>query len=259
MSLRHGDSGTLDTGLLVRYMHGELEESHAQAISAHLADCVACRSLVSTLEADMRRASGAIREAAWDQPAPDEWNAVLATVTRTTRTRQRDRRVRIAAGWILVAGAAASLASAPVRAWIAERLAFEPAREMPPVTAAGQSDDHASLSFTPDGSELSVAIATTQAGGSLTVSFAESEKATVTVTGGGTEHLTWTGSGIRIANGADAQASYRIEVSRSIERVLVRIGDAEALSFDRTVTGERPVEIELHSGSVRNETARDEP
>jgi hypothetical protein len=258
MNLRHGDSGTLDAGLLVQYVHGELEESRAQAVAAHLAACVACRSLVSTLEADMRRASDALREAAWDQPAPDEWNALLSNVTRTARARQRDRRTRIAAGWILVAGAAASLASAPVRAWIAEKLAFQSAREAPAVAAASQSDGRASLSFTPDGSELSVTIATQQAGGSLSVTFAESEKATITVTGGGTEHLTWTPGGVEIANDANARASYGIEVSHGIERVLVRIGDAGAVSFDRTVIGERPVEIALHTGIVRNEPHRDE-
>jgi hypothetical protein len=258
MSLRLGNSGTLDSGLLVQYLHGELDETGVQAVAGHVAACDACRSLVASLDAEMRRASDALRAAAWEQPAPDEWRGVLDGVIRTARSRQRGRRMRIAAGWILVTGAAASLASAQVRGWIAEKLAFDAEPTMPVASVQDPSGGHASLSFVPTRPELIIAVATKQTAGSLAIAFTDSARTGITVTEGGTEHLTWSGNGVRIANVADSEASYGITVSHGVERVIVRIGDDGPMSFDRAPPPDRSARVDLSTGTVRNDAPRDE-
>ena len=260
MNLRHGPSGTLDAGLLVQYLHDELDPSVERSVAVHVDTCVACRSVVESLEGGMRRTSVALRTAAHDQPEANEWRAVLGRVQAATGNRVRAKRMRIAAGWILALAGAASLASSPVRGWIAERLATIAGNDSSAAIDrdATRSGGTATVTFVPAGSHLEIVIDSIQAAGSLTVRFTDGDNVDVGVSGGATEHLTWSRTGIRIANVSLAAASYAVSVSHGVERVSIRVAGADPIELSRHEQGKGTVEIALGTGAVRIPPSRDE-
>lgn len=260
MNLRHGPSGTLDAGLLVRYLHGELDPSVERSVAVHLETCVACRSAVESLEHGMRKTSVALRTAAHDQPEANEWSAVLDSVHAAVGHRLRAKRVRIAAGWILALAGAASLASSPVRGWIAERLATIAGDDSSAAIdrATTRPGGTATVTFVPAGSHLEIVVDSIQAAGSLSVRFTDGDKVDIGVSGGATEHLTWSRDGIRIANVPLAAASYAVSVSHGVERVSVRVAGADPIELSRHEQGKDAVAIALETGAVRIPASRDE-
>jgi hypothetical protein len=260
VNLRHGPSGKLDAGLLVRYLHGELDPSVERAVAVHLDTCEACRSVLESLEGGMRRTSVALRTAAYDQPEEDDWSAVLDRVRAGMGHRLRAKRMRNAAGWILALAGAASLASSPVRGWIAERLATIAGNDSSAAIDrdATRSGGTATVTFVPAGSHLEIVVDSIQAAGSLTVRFTDGDKVDIGVSGGATEHLTWSRNGIRIANVPLAAASYAISVSHGVERVSVRVAGADPIELSRHEQGRGTVHIALETGAVRNPASRDE-
>ncbi|HUF70690.1 MAG TPA: zf-HC2 domain-containing protein [Longimicrobiales bacterium] len=259
MNLRHAPSGTLDAGLLVRYLHGELDPSVERSVAVHIDTCVACRSVVESLEEGMRRTSVALRTAAHDQPEANEWIAVLDRVHAGMGHRVRAKRMRVAAGWILALAGAASIASSPVRGWIAERLATIAGDDS---SAAIDRDatrgGMAAFTFVPAGSHLEIVVDSIQAAGSLTVRFTDGDNVDIGVSGGATEHLTWSRNGIRIANVPLAAASYVVSVSHGVERVSVRVAGADPIELSRHEQGKDTVDIALETGAVRKPASRDE-
>jgi hypothetical protein len=260
VNLRHGPSGTLDAGLLVRYLHGELDPSVELSVAVHLDLCEACRSAVESLEGGMRRTSVALRTAAHDQPEANEWSAVLDRVHAAMGHRLRAKRMRIAAGWILALAGAASLASSPVRGWIAERLATMAGNDSSATIDrdAPRSGGTATVTFVPTGAYLEIVVDSIQTAGSLTVRFADGDKVDIAVSGGATEQLTWSRNGIRIANVSLAAASYAVTVSHGVERVSVRVAGADPIELSRHEQGNSTVHIALETGAVRNPASRDE-
>jgi hypothetical protein len=260
MTLPHDADATVGEALLVQYLHGELDAHASNELSGHLAQCDACRILADSLEQSARRASEALLASRYDEPDPREWQAVLDAIRTAAIARRRATHLRIAAGWIIAIAAIASLASAPVRAWITERWASiidnETIAEQSPTPP--ERPGTVALSFEPEGPNLEIAFETTQSAGTLTVRFSDATTVSVAVSGGAEEQLGWRQSGIQIANAPGSAASYQLTLARAVQRVSVRIGSHEPIDLLRTETGDAAVEIGLHNGRVRNPASRDE-
>lgn len=264
MSPVHGTSETVEPGLLVRYLDGELGEAEERELARHLAACPACRSLAADLEARADRVSAALRTADFEVPDAEEaWRRVEAARAGQAGGRPRFATPLLAAGLALAFVATAVVASAPLRTWMAERWpgAAEPGSERAAPEAAPEDGQagHAALDFQPGGPELEVVLAAAQAGGTLTLRFGDAGAATVSVSGGGTERLTVGDGGLRIDNVATARASYDLLLPSTVERASVRIGGGPALEVTRGAVGADPVVLDLERGTVvRNPPARDE-
>jgi hypothetical protein len=216
-----------------------------------------CRSRLASLEAGSARVRSALRSADFPAPHADEWQAVLAAARTGGAQRRRVRVWRTAAGGLLVLASAAALATAPVRAWVAERWATIAGDGAPASVGSEPADPgRAALAFQPDGPTLEIAIETSQAGGVLSVRFTGAASARATVTDGGTEQLAVGGHTLRIANDAGSRATYDIVLPARVDRVSVRIGARAPIAVSRA---EGLASFSLRSGQrVRNEPPRDE-
>jgi len=259
MNLHHAPSAVLETELLVQYLHGALGAAEVAGISKHLASCEACRSTCAALETRMRRASDVLGLA--DHAAPDrqEWLTILDAVRERAARGRRKARLLMAAGFILTTVAAASLASAPVRAWITDHWARVSGGKVAE-PAAPDARSLAGLQFTVRGPDLDITFGTAQSDGALHMRFTEEDQVDVAVSDGGSEQLT-TGeiTGIRVANQANATASWDVRAPAGIERVRIRIGRREPIELDRATYGRNVIEVSLVDGAVRNRGRRDEP
>jgi hypothetical protein len=261
VSVEHGPAGTADAGLLVRHLHGELDEADARDVSDHLAGCEACRTLARALEARTRRVSDALRQADFPEPDEHEWRRVLGAVRDDSATRKRPHRGLLAAGWVLAVVTTAGLASASVRGWVADRWEGVFGDGAPPTAPAADAGapGRADLSFRPAGPELSVLLESRQAGGTLTLRFVDGSTATVSVSGGGEERLAVGDGGIRIGNMSGSRASYELTVPSHVERVLVGIGGLEPVEVARAANSGQPIAVDLVQGVVvRSPTSHDE-
>lgn len=259
MTAGHDRSGLLDTGLLVQYLHGELDDHTRTDIDRHIAGCDACREHLITLSARLERLSSTLHSAAFDVPAESAWYAVRRVVhADRAGSCPSDSRYRRAAGWIFLFAAAGSLAVTPVRAWIAGQWSLLAGRsESAPAPTAAPAAGSASVTFDLVGPELRVTFAERQSAGHAVVRFTDTSQATISVSGGGTERISWSRDEVRVDNGPDATASYTITLSRRIDRVVLRVGGAGPIRMDRAGVGEDPIEINLEEG-VRNRSVRDE-
>ena len=261
MRIEHGREGTLEEGVLVAWLDGELEGAERQAVSAHLEACEPCAVRAAALEARSGRIRSALDRADPAGPTEAEWREVLETA------RRRDRRTvphapfgisaprwRKAAGWILALAAAGALTTTPVRAWIGDRWdAMRAVGELAPTIAPppeSPADGRAELSFETRGPELDVMVQTAQVEGTMTVRFGDDGDATVRVLGGGTEHLTVGGAGLRIANDPASTTSYELVAPEGVARVVVAVGARPVVVAERGAP-DGPVVVDLSSGRVR--------
>jgi hypothetical protein len=259
LTLQHDVSGTVGEGRLVQYLHGELDAHTANELYSHLAQCPACRSLADSLEQRARQASEALLVSRYEEPDAREWQAVLDAIRATARARQRTRHLRIAAGWIITIAAIASLASAPLRAWIAERWAtIIDSETVDHSPTPPERSGTVALSFEPEGPNQTITFEKTQSAGTLTVRFSDAPTINLAVSGGAEEQLGWRRNGIRIENTSNSAASYDLMLAHGVQRVSVHIGTLEPITLLRSASGETPAVIGLNDGHVRNPAARDE-
>lgn len=254
MSLEHIAGATLDDALLVRRLHDELDDDARHALDLHLARCEGCAARLAGLATREQRTRDVLRTVDFDVP---DLARLLEQVRAVATERRKATRLRIAAGWILAVLAAGALATAPVRAWIAERLAsLQGDAPAAPAAVTQPEAGSASLRFSPSGPGIAVTIARLQTTGTLTVRFAEGDAAEVRVTGRGLDALTVGRLDMRIDNDAQSTASWEITLPRVVEHADVHLGTMEAVRIAR---GE-PVRIALDSGRrVRTDSVRDEP
>jgi hypothetical protein len=258
MNLQHENGGTLEDGLLVQYLHGELDAEMQQALAAHLDRCPPCRAQSDRLQQRMRDATDALQLSAFPEPRPQEWRALLASVRREAAARRRAARLRLAAGWIIGVAALAGAASSPVRAWIAQRWSNANSDAQPAVQIDQQTPGTAGLTFVPGGTVLEVNLESTQSGGFLALRFTEDPLVNVSVAGGASEQFAWGRNVVRIINQTRSSASYTVTVARSVERVTVQVGQLPPIALSRSTVGTETVEIGLTTGAVRNSAPRDE-
>ena len=273
MSLEHEGSGTLEAGLLVRYVDGELDDAEEREVARHLAACDACRGRAADLEERSQHVSKTLQSADFTVPEGGERTEVRGVVSRP-RSRQAgsrpgtvDRRVSttlLAACLALVFVGTAVVASAQIRSWMTAVWGGAPdAVEDAGVPAAARGGDpepgRAALEFRPAGPALDVVLGTIQAGGVLVVRFAHGESATVSVAGGGTERLSVGGDGLRIDNAAGARTSYELILPAHVRRVSVGVGDREPVEWSRTDAA-GPLAVDLRQGTVvRTPPPHDDP
>lgn len=260
----HGAAETVDRGLLVRYLHGELEEGAAGELERHLDACGTCRELADALEARERRVAGALRSADHSGPDATEWRAVLRRVRVRAARRRRGVRLLRAAGWALAFLAAGTLAVAPVRAWVTAQwhrvVGGGPPPAAAPAPAPGREPGQAALAFRPAGASLDIVVEATQEAGILTLRFGDGERVRVSVAGGGEERLTVGERGLRIVNVSTSRADYEVDLPSAVTRVTVRIGGLESVEVTRRTAAAAPLAIDLSRGAiVRNPPSRDIP
>jgi hypothetical protein len=259
VNVQHDAGGTLEAGLLVRHLHGELDAVAARAVAAHIAGCDACRTAAAAIAARTRSVSNALQAADFDQPSPGTWRAVREALRSAPPAHPRLPRLAIAALCVLFAVAAASMASATVRAWVADqwfRVSGEPAQR---ARATDANIGRAALAFRPVGPELQVTFETKQAAGTLTLRFTDEQTATVVVDGGAAEQLAVGGRSVHVANASGSRASFTVTLPQVVERVHVRIGTNDTVTLRRGVVDEGEVAIALDSGVVvRKQRARDD-
>ena len=248
-------NGSPDDAQLVRYLHGELDADDVTAMVRHLDACADCRDRADQLRDRMHRLGDALRAADFDPPPAGEWADVLDTDRVRGASRRRAATFRIAAGWVMIAGAAVALLAPPVRAWIAERVATFTTTPDAHLTAPAADSDAAAIAFEPVGPELIIDVAAHQAAGTLAIRFGTGTAAHVTVRGEGDERLTVGTRTLRIDNHAASQASYDIVLPASIERATVHVAGAAPLIAERA---DGAATIALGDGSVRTPGARDE-
>lgn len=244
----------LEEGDLVRLLGDELSTHERAAAEAHLGSCDACAARLSRCGADLEEATrllNALPVAAVD-PArrARSLEAVRGAVTRhaghvapaapVTRTRfDRGRRfipstalARAAAvAGLLVAG---GVAASPAGAWIVDRVRdlIQPAQ---PVTVAEPEPStlpaHSSVvAFTPVGTELVLEFNSAQEHGELVLRIDAAPGASATVTGGeGDLDVVVLPGALRIRNDYDMAARYEVVVPAHLERLRVRVGDAEEM------------------------------
>jgi hypothetical protein len=259
MTEPHETGQTLAAGLLVQYLHGELDAQQETGVSEHLAVCQPCRTLVESLQVRMRAASDVLRLSAFEAPGTVEWQRLLESVRAAAPARQKAARLRLAAGWIIGLGTVAGLSSSPVRAWMAERWTnlIQDAPAPGQLQHDGQATGQAGLIFEPERDRLDIAFQTTQPGGTLIVRYTDATTVSVTVTGGHTEQLAWRRGSVRIVNQPDARASYLVTLPRSVERVSIRVGGLDRIDLARRELGDSLV-IGLQHGAVRKPEHHDE-
>jgi hypothetical protein len=253
----HNAGDTVDTGLLVRLLHGELDAQQESELTQHLTVCPYCRALADALQLRLQEASTALQLAAHDAPAAAEWQAMLQTLRAGAGAGRRAARVRIAAGWIIALLAVTGLSRAPVRAWLAQRWGLMSAAPAAVPEPPAQSVGRAGLVFAPGSTRLDVAVQTTQPAGALVLRYTDEATVQVTVSGGGTEQLAWRRGSIRIVNQPDARASYYIALPRSVQRLSVQVGRMDVVNLSQSELQDSLV-IGLEARAVRKPASRDE-
>lgn len=258
MTIRHDRSATLGAGLIVQYLHGELSADVRADVAGHLEACPACARLAAEIEARTHRLSDTLRSADFEAPPAAEWTSMLAGIQATAAARRRNRRLRIAAGWIAVALASGVLVSAPLRAWLVDRWTDLVDTNDPAVPV--MAPNRFGLAFTPVTAELTVSTSATQADGAIHVRFTEGDTARVSVTAGTDEALALGTAAVRITNRTNSTASYFVEVPKVVKRVTLRIGERPQVVLERSEAGARSIEVDLRNGvRVRNPMPDDEP
>lgn len=254
MNLQHDEGTTMDPGLLILHLDGELDAAQDAAVTAHLQACTECRMLATSLTSRIRRVSHALADADFRTPPVEAWQDVRDALRHTAPRRAR---WPVAAGLLLAVGATALVAAPPLREWIADRVDAFTARgasEAAPVV----DDGSASVGFAATGPVLDVVIDSVQRSGTLAIEFTAADAARIAVTAGGSEQLAVHAAGARITNRSTSSASYTLTVSSPVERVRVRVGTHAPLLLHRG-DASGTVHIDLVSGRVRNTRADDDP
>lgn len=215
----------IEDGALLRLVDDALEDDERTAVLAHMTDCAECGARADRL----RELSGA-------------WSAVLVRtdpirlrgVTPARPSAQpstRGRGLWLRAASLLFALALASLASPPVRAWLAERWTALQDRDEPasasPAVPGDRRQAGALIVFAHADTSFSVAFSAFQETGELEIVFAADASGEIVAEAmtGQAELLVGPGS-LRIANSTSAGADYRITVNDVVRVVYVTVGAA---------------------------------
>lgn len=237
MTRDHDPSGTLEPGLVVRYLHGELDGDEARAVSEHLEACPACRRLADAIEQGAGRLGAMLKAADPAQPDAGEWRRILGQARARAAARRRTRRRLAAAGWLLLVLAAGAVASRPVRAWMVETWDRVAGRDVDVAHGVETPSGHADVGFRPAGPVLDIVLDSTQPEGRLTIHFGDAETATVRIVDGAAERLVVGERVVRVHNAATSRASYRLVLPHQVDRVRIRIGSGEPVELDRKAVG----------------------
>lgn len=254
-------------GRLQAFVEGWLAPEEQREVERHLEGCSACSAVHQELAALRRLAGGAIGEL---HPAPDV-EASWREVQRRVRTKQQDtRRLRALAACLVVAVLAGISAFAPLsplygwpgRAW--ERIVALFADEtgdgavdvMPAVGAPGPGPDESALAPPTPPAEAAVfldaarepveiALHEVLPGTEIRVVFVDGSEAGVF--GSAASRFRREPGRLDVAVG---EASIRVEIPRSAERVLLLVGeeallikDSESLDVRGPVASRSPEEI----------------
>ncbi len=233
----------LDDSALVRLIDGEAADDQRAGVEAHLAACPVCAARLGSLR--RRSVNLGVLLARGDFAVPAPPSAPAAPVDELAARREARRTAPVSRAWLRAAAVAAlvigaGLFSSPVRAWFRDLLggagsgAPVAARRAPapaPAPVAESPSTGARIHFTPQGEELAVEIAHSQAGGALVLSTTTSSTATAEVraTIGALADLLVLPTGLRIANSGRSVAEYHLTVPATVRRVRVRIGAAPAI------------------------------
>lgn len=243
-------------GELVRLLDGELAAAERTRAEDHVNRCSACRERLHRLERRSTRLTALLQESDWDTPAVSP--AFLAELERKHARAPRMRSRVVERPWLRAAAIIAvvlgiGLVASPARAWIADWVAAQwaaltldqqPAASEKPGPAPRQAAS-TRVQFRIEGDELSVEIATRQAGGAITLRTGEGSLVSAEVIGGGAgADLLVLPDGLRIANTAESTAEYRMVVPAQVRRVRVRIGDGpEIVLTAAELTGGKRLEL----------------
>lgn len=244
MSTDHTGSSHLDDGALLRWIDGEADAEERGRWRVHLDACPRCAAEADTLARSAGRVSAELARIGVPPgfAYPDD---------SARRSVQRQRAIGSGDVWRRAAAVALLLLAPvvlvePLRAglsgWIADRWqaleslwagpAAAPdagpgaAPESQPATPLA-APERSTLWFRTTAGEFGVQIVSPQAGGTLTIRRTSGESGYfATPVGRSGEHPLVEERLIRIRNAAGSSASYEIGLPPSVERVVVRVGDA---------------------------------
>jgi hypothetical protein len=255
----------IEDGELARLLGDELAGHERARVAGHIDRCDACAARVATLQAEMddvagllagldgpaldtgrrERSLAAVRQAASRSAAAGRTPAAVP-MWRRRRTFLTPSLARAAAivGLLVAGGVAAS----PAGAWLVDRVRdlIQPAQpeavaepESTPVPARSSA-----VAFTPVGDALLLELRSAQEHGQLVVRIEDVTVATARVSGGDGEldFVVLPGM-LRIENHPEAVTRYDVTVPAHLERLTVRVGDAEAIEL-------RPAELGAGWSSV---------
>ncbi len=221
-------------GQVVRYVDGELEADERSQIERHLDRCQSCRA---TIERTRQGAAelGRLLSAS-DFPIPALTRATGRSRLHRRRSRLRPS-VRTLAAVLCGVVIATMVSVGPVRAWVADRwgdLKALVVREAASVTAVAELDagnNRASLTFTPKSREFVLGIANRQIRGQLVVEFLEDTRASAEILDGSNEDLIVLPDGLRILNGPESTASYRLTIPARYSSIVLELGSEPGVTL----------------------------
>lgn len=244
----HDELSMLD-GRLIRLLDGELDAEERRRLDTLLESSPEARARLDELRmVSVRLSEGLARDPVG--PAPP-----LELPARVPDGRGRMRSYRTQVRWRAAAGVALLLAGGlvvePVRAFLVsgvsrviEALQPEDAAlvDAGPTPAAGGPS---TVSFAPGGPVFTVSIGSVQSSGTLRIEAVEGAvEVTASVVDGDAESLLVLPSELRVVNGPESAADYRIAVPAALERVEVRVaGRTVATMAPRE--GEQVRDVEL--------------
>jgi hypothetical protein len=241
MSVRIATPGPhLEEGALVRLVDREVSDTERAQIVAHVERCSQC---AGEWRAIVGRSRALVELLERTDPGP----RIFALTVHRRPSRTPLRSWPAAAAVVLLVVGVVAFSASPIRAWIIERWAD--GRRL--IGIRGHSGHVQSLgptrqetaggvSFTPASDVLIVRLATRQAGGTLLVEATDALQVSAEVDGAsvGGELLVLPNE-LRIANAAQARASYRVAVPTQLKEVIVLIGGEPPAIIAPGLAGER--------------------
>lgn len=251
----------LEDGDLVRLLGDELSADERAAAEAHLGRCDVCAARLDACRAEIQdvrrlldalpvggidparraRSLAAVREAAVRQGAVREATDRDDDVRHAAPDPRFARRRRFIPSTALARAAAVAallvaggVAASPAGAWIVDRVRdlFQPSQPVATADPAPSSmSAHSSVvAFTPVGAELIVEFRTAQVRGDLVLRVEDTPSASAKVSGGeGDLDVIVLPGSLTIQNDHDVIASYEVIIPASLDRLRIRVGDAEEM------------------------------
>lgn len=218
-------------GLILRRMDGELEPALDHRVARHVERCAVCQGREQRMRARSGDVSRAVGGALRATPVPELQRAATRRAMRTATRRKESRRWRLR-GLAAVASAAGVLVLSwtvgPLRAWVWERGPSEAESTAAPAALPGAvvGAEGSIVAFAAPGETFFLEIDNPQGGGDLLLQVLAVDRATAQITDTSGESMLVLPRGLRIENSPASTASYRITLPTSVQRVLLRVGDA---------------------------------
>jgi anti-sigma factor RsiW len=243
----------LEDGDLVSLLGDELSADERAAAKAHLGRCDACAARLDACRVEVRdamrllgalpaatidparraRSLAAIRDAASRREVPMIAPTVAPRTIRWPRFVPATALARAAAvAALLVAG---GVAASPAGAWIVDRVRdlLQPAERVVAVEEPASTilPAHSSVvGFIPVGDEMVLGLRSAQQGGELVIRIEDTTSASARVTGGqGDLDVIILPGSLLIQNHPRMVARYEVIIPARLERVRVRVGDADEM------------------------------